>query len=544
LSVHRAAYVFCKLLDWCDARELPFIFESKHALRAGFRAYLDELRDRVARHEISQNSAAKDQLFLVPLLSEVGSDDALVHGVDLLRIEKSAVVRTQPPTEEAQGRLLALASSIFEGLSELVLDNRPYPYAIEVPKSLGAKNNQLWVFPNRKWFMAPHEIARRDSLARGMWAFDFENGRINTVADICHRYSWDPAKTRREQPAETVISSAKRAIRAANDDRNHPCRRNAALSAHNAFIVLFLAHTGMNWSSVTSLPWGEGEPEIGVERQGFRTVKHRAMGETVSFEIQPIFLSSFRRFLKVRDYLLAGEPFERLFLASGASVRKVTPLARKTLTSIVESLRRIDPELTPIMSKGWRAGKSDWLVRNVDPSTAALVLQNSEYTVLQAYSEGSAATQADEMGDFFASLDGLVIARGAAVAGAVDAALGVCTSYGHPSPMRGSLIPADCTAMEGCLFCDKLRVHADERDVRKLLSCRLCVDKVAQYVDGDKKADASLTAIRERIDALLAVIEAREAGIVAKVTEEVSHGELDPYWASKIELLLDLELIS
>lgn len=544
MSVHAEACAFFRMIDLFDAEGHPFILRSRQELREGFKAYVELLRERVARSELLPNSAAKEQTFVMRILAAVSDDDAFTHGVNLLRIQKGATNHTQPPSEAAQGQFLALAECVFSGLSALVLEHRPYPCAIAVPKWLGAKNDLLWVFPSTKWCMPPHEIARRESLGRALWAYDFENGRVATVAEISHRFIVDPRKNRKENVARNFISTAEQTIELANADRNHRCRLNAAMSAHNAFIVLFLAHTGMNWASVMSLSWGEDPPEIGVERQGFRTVKHRAMGRTVSFEIQSIFLTSFKRFLQVRNYLLQGRTFDKLFLAAGRSAKRIGPLKRQTLRSIVDSLMGIDPTLTRIMSKEWRAGKSDFLIRNVDPAMAAIVLQNTEYTVLQAYAEGSPTVQAEEMSNFFSSLESVVIDSGVVLQDAKSVAVGVCTAFGKPRISSGSPVKADCKAMEGCLFCDKLRVHADERDTRKLVSCRFCIAKVTQMVSGDCEAEKALEAIHERLNELLNDVDAREPGIVARIEAEVLEGELDKYWAAKIELLFNLGVVS
>jgi hypothetical protein len=328
----------------------------------------------------------------------------------------------------------------------------------------------------------------------------------------------------------------------ANADRQHGYRRNAAMLAHNAFVILFLAHTGMNWSSVQGLPWA-GEHELGTERQGFRAVKYRAGGRLVSFEIQAVFLPTFRRFLRLRDYLLNGQNFDKLFGASGNGAKCIEPLKSKALTSIFDSLRRLDPGVPDIKSRQWRAGKSDWLLRKVDPSTTAVVLQNSEATVMSSYAAGSPTTQGEEMSAFFERLQSAVLERGAVVPNGVINAVGVCASYGNPHQVHPAPVESDCKGPEGCLFCDKFKVHADEKDTRKLVSCRYCILQTEHMVASEEHFHILFGPLLGQIAALLEDIAQREPGMVTRIEKEVEEGELDPYWAGKLEMLVDLELV-
>ena len=207
-------------------------------------------------------------------------------------------------------------------------------------------------------------------------------------------------------------------------------------------------------------------------------------------------------------------------------------------------MRLIDPNVPRISSRAWRAGKSDWLLRNVNPATAAVILQNTVPTVLRSYAEGSPTSQEDELGQFFEGLRGAVIAKGTPVENAVERAVGVCTSFGSPHQIVLAPIASDCHRVEGCLFCDKFKIHADERDTRKLLSCRYCIEQTAHLAESEEQFHRLFGPIFERIQLLLVEIDRRDPGMVAPIEEEVKAGELDPFWARKLEMLIDLELVA
>lgn len=104
-------------------------------------------------------------------------------------------------------------------------------------------------------------------------------------------------------------------------------------------------------------------------------------------------------------------------------------------------------------------------------------------------------------------------------------------------------VQPDCKTQEGCLFCDKHRVHADEKDTRKLSSCAFVVQQVI-YVPG---AEVYFQPVLGRIESLLDEIKTRdEANIemVDRVVKQVhEEGDLDPYWAAKLALLESMEFI-
>jgi hypothetical protein len=541
-TVFASARHYLRFVEWAEQHGFDEVLTDQTVLRPAIASYVEHLRHTVATGQLALNTAAIAQQCVLVMAGDLAGVDDLHHGLNLLRIDKYSRRGTEPPAEEAQARLLALCHSVFDGLAELCLDFRAYPFALAIPPTLGAPDNCLWVFPLLKWCMAPHELARRDSLKSGFWAYDYAAGRLATVDEIAHRYVHKPDKNRLEAPAEATIASATRHLEAANGDPQHGQRRNAALLAHNAFIVLFLAHTGMNWATVRELPWAD-EHEINAGRLGFRAVKYRAGGRLVSFEIQSTFLRTFKKFLQLRSYLLNGVAFDRLFLAAGNTGRRLEPLKAKALTSIFDALRRLDPNLPDIKAKQWRAAKSDWLLRRTDPSTTALILQNSEATVLGAYAAGSATTQGEELRAFFDRLHASVLERGVALPGSIPNAVGACSAYGQPHQTTAAPIASDCKTPQGCLFCDKYRLHADERDTRKLLSCRYCVYQTAHLATSEEHFQQLFGPLVSRIGALLDMIDQREPGLVGKVEREVEEGELDPYWARKLEMLLELELV-
>lgn len=150
----------------------------------------------------------------------------------------------------------------------------------------------------------------------------------------------------------------------------------------------------------------------------------------------------------------------------------------------------------------------------------------------------------EEMSSFFNQVSESVVSQGVVIANGVERAVGICGEYGNPHSLESNTpVPTDCRSAEGCLFCDKFRVHADERDTRKLLSCRYCLQQTSHFAASEEQFQSLFGVIFDRIGLLLAEIERRVPGLVSRLQREIEEGELDPYWAAKLELLINLELI-
>ena len=524
-------------MDWADGNGHAGVLDGEPTARAAFRDYVRYLRECVLRNSLSINTGAAKQRCVLDLLGGFLNIDDLHRGINLLRGDMQAKEPTRPPCEADQSKVLALCAALFEGFNALVLEGKPYPFRLGMPQYLDWADSALWIFPTRKWCSPPHRIAARQKLGKPYRAYDYINGRLATIEELLPHHG--------SRNARGGLLRAQRGMAAANADLQHRSRRDRAVVAHNAFVLMFIANTGMNLAQVLELSWN-GDYEVDVERQGFRAIKRRAGNKAVHFEITAAFLPRLKRYLALRHYLLNGAACDRLFLSLGP--RLIGPPERMkdyALDHLFEQLRMIDPQLPKVTPRQWRAAKSDWLIRNKDPATAALVLQNSERTTLRAYAAGSESTHIHEMSEFFARIANLVVSKRKPIVRGTDLAVGACASFGAPHPVEGN-VPAipDCRRPEGCLFCDKFRVHADERDTRKLLSCRYCIQQTSHLAASEEQFQRLFNPILGRIQAILDEVDRREAGIVERIRREVEEeGELDPYWAGKLEMLMALELV-
>jgi integrase len=513
-------------------------------------SYITHLRDRVRKMELTLNSAANQQSRVMYALALHHEIDDIGRGLNLLYVDPKTKEGTKPPSDDAQSRMISLCESLFEGICDLILEPCSFPHRVKLPGYLARPDDTLWLFPTPISLASPRSWAERHSLQLRFRAFDFANGRVCTLKELeeleAESSSVDDASNaeKNDRRRRAMVTNACRQIAAANDDFQHHQRRQFAFHAVGTFCVLFLAQTGMNWAQVVELSWSN-DFEISASHQAFRTIKWRAGGKIVSFELPAGAMGTFKRYLAIRKYLLNGHACDTLFLGRAMARGQPPPPLKGNLLSTFTMLRRIDPALTLVTSRQWRAAKSDWLVRNTDPSTAAIVLQNTERTVLASYAEGSESIHLKEMSAFLTEVSSKVLLVGEVIDGGIPRAVGVCASFGTPIAIAPVAVQPDCSSPEGCLFCEKFKIHADVKDTRKLLSCRYCLRQLLPLAGSEEQIKAHVEPIFRRIEALLDEVRKREPTMVDQVTREVDEeGELDPYWAQKYNMLVSLGVVA
>ncbi len=517
---------FFTFVNWADQNGHSGALDDVENARSSIRAYFAFIRSRVIRSEITLNTGARIQSAVASILNDLLEINDISAGLATLYPNAASKNSTPSPSEDAQAKVLSICHSLFDGLSNLVLDNKEYPYPIKLPTYLSLPDNKLWIFPTTTWFQMP----RADKESRSNSGYNFTEGRLATLDEV------QDAPIPRE-----VVYNSRRQLQAANRNNYHPRRRQAAMIALNFYLIIFVAETGMNSAQVANLIWST-DSEIKNDHQSFRTIKYRAGGKVVTFELPVRAMPAFRKYLRLREYILNGVCSELLFFKRGANNLGEPVAIRNLLSTTYLTLQRIDPTLERILSRKWRAAKSDWLLRHTDPATTALLLQNTEKTVLESYAEGSVTAHLTEMGNFLEQITHAVIPSGPLEHNEVKRTVGLCASFGEPIKIEKAVpVELDCKSTEGCLFCDKFRIHVDEVDIRKLLSYRYCLRQSTRSDDSNEEIAKLLRPIGQRIEALLCEIAKRSPALLAQVTKEVDEdGELDPYWARKLEMLMEL----
>lgn len=513
-------------INWADANNWPDVLCHEANAYPALVAYLEEVKQRVDKNKIANNAGAKQQECVVTAFSEYHNTD-YKRRLNLLRRDRQTGEVTSPPDEKSQTRALVLAGIFFNAGYAVTVGKSDFPYRIEMPSYLEYPENSLWVMPSITLYKTVTEL-KENPISYG---FNYLDGTVISDAEIQEKYK------------ECYRNEKKLAIKKNIDDSSkdywHRCRMRLASEGANGYIVQFMAATGMNWTQLIDLTWDE-DYETTTSNQGFRTIKWRANGKIVSFELPISAMPDFKRYLALRSHILNGEKIDRLFFIWSKS-GEIRPIIYG-LNGFFERMTKIDSEFQSITSRKWRAAKSDWLIRNTDPAVAALVLQNTERTVIQHYAKGSESAHHEEMGSFLSAVAEKVLVPVAASNVHTPISIGHCKEIDNPLPISTSKrAPKECLGNEGCFYCSHFRIHADEEDIRKILSCRYVLLYLKARLITEESVPAEMTGLLSRINDVIHEISAGAGELVSRVSEEVDAGELSRYWSLKFAMLLELE---
>jgi hypothetical protein len=534
-TVYAALRVVLDFVNWADMQGLHQVLCDEKATADAVHRYFREKREQVSLGSLHRNSVARYQRNLLSMLRELFRDDDFCTDARVLRSQEAASVPTAVPDAEAQASLLAWADALFNSITTLVLDFKPYPMHVTT-----ARGEHLC--------LVPHPFGRnKGDDSRGLLGWNLETGEPRTREELTTRMAGAGAKNPRTSSWSIARLTAKN-LAAANADAQSPIRRSHASIAVSCFAALFLAETGINLAQLLAMKWSPGLAaslqDASVARQKFREVKYRAAGKDVTFTVSLGFMPKLKTYLALREYLVQDADCDGLFIVVGNQVQLRRPIGLPTefLALLYARLNKLGIVLPRINARQWRAAKQDWAVSNHGPIVAAKLMGHSLATALRSYSNGTDAAHKAEMGAFLALVEKTVLKPGNDPAGSIRSAVGVCIEFNKPAPIAASVtVQPDCRSTEGCLFCDQYRVHADVADIRKLLSCRHCVRLVSGRADSIEQYDSSFGAVLRRVDFLLDELRKRDAALVHQIEQDVDiEGNLDAFWLAKLNQLFEL----
>lgn len=546
---HFVCDVFRQFVDWADSNGLHDCLSGGGATRHAYLAWATETRERYRRQEFGEHGHNDRLNYTRELLEAMTGLENLQHGTRKVKHGPNPNGGSEPAAQHDFAHAVALNESLFDGLCDLVLKKLPFPYKLELPASLGWKKNHLWLFPTNIWRLPPHLWgAEREKLNVANWPYDYEHGCLATVDEIWHRYRQSSPAHQRGQAA-SKIRQAQSLIDAANEDSRHRIRLMLGMIAHNAFLFLFHANTGANDSPVQVIET-EGAIDEEAKQQGFRTIKYRAKGKIINLEVPVTFMSSLRKFMELRQFLLDGLRFPYLFFTLGISnASPPAKLCRSNLQNPHHVLLGIDPQMPRMQSRKIRATVSDYYQRLHDASVTAKVLQNTERTVNVSYNKGTMTDHRQELGALLeavskaAKKQRIISIKAKTDAKPLDEG-GRCESYGNPQSLADNVpVKPDCKDAQGCLFCSHRLLVASEDDARKIASAAFVMEQLILGPAHEAALRPLIQKCDEDLEKIAAFKDCRE--MVNRVRRDVyENGSLTPFFADKYQLFLELGVIA
>ena len=379
-----------------------------------------------------------------------------------------------------------------------------------------------------------------------MRGFNYDNGHFYTIEEL-ELFSHNKGKKRYQLGQH--VSQAMDATDKVNLEYSK-LRLLLAAWACRAYFMHFLIITGENDSTAASLVF---EDEYFTERseQNFKSIKWRANGITVNYDIQNEFVADFQRYIQLRSYLIEyyQQDYKALFIS--AAVSKITNVSTKgDVSCSFRKLFSVQFTGTPLTgtSKSFRVSKSLWIRANYGNGISSYIMQHNNKTADSHYTNKDEEESAEQITDYFAELDKQLLKEPVS---SVPIPSGNCIETSKPEPLNSlplnSAITVSCGNHEGCLFCSKYRIHADEADIRKLLSVNYLIMQSQNLAASQEHFDSVYKPVLTRIEDLLDHIGDKQPScltLIKNVRKEVFEQELlSEYWYRKLELLDDLALL-
>jgi len=440
--------IFLLYINWCD-KNYPIAFNSNIDYVKSLVKYTANLNHRINVNEITSNSASSYQKvafnFIFSLLEE--KDTHILSEINIIKANSKSSIKTILPSTEKSAIAYATYESLFKNLINPIKDNKPFPWLITV------ENEDIWIFPNSRILATKKELSARHLWKHYSPAYDYKNGKLFSLEEI--KYGLTGGKRYSPSQALEIFTKARILLDSSNSDKYHYKRIFFAKLALQSFIMMFSANTGMNLSSIASLIWNDNDHKVSTYQQGFKTIKARANNKEVEFKIGNKFYPLFKKYLNLRRFLISAHASSStsllFFRIANGEISEIKMGFSHEYNKRIKTLFGLEINLT---SRSWRALKSDWLIRNTDIPTTALILQNSTNTVIKNYIEGSEDQASDEISNFYKNFHKKVIIT--SDTNAMNTSVGRCKEINNSKAnTRSEILKPDCKTPEGCLFCEQ-----------------------------------------------------------------------------------------
>ncbi|QHS14681.1 hypothetical protein [Shewanella sp. Arc9-LZ] len=516
---------FRKFVFFCNEKELLSSYDYSD-FRLALEEYVAYLRQIIRLKVISNNAAQRYQYDAIIFMRDGIELENIELGLKLIKKSKASVEHTEAPSEDDLGKALTIAEALFNTTSNAIINEVPFPLSVDSPVYLGRKNNKCWIFPVKQW------ANPNDEDKSNYKYYDYKSGVIVGVKSAL-------AEGRKLNGAQKI---ALELIEYHNDYSNNAWHWLARIGIYS-FAFLFASITGINKKQLMELQW-QNSYVMKKESQDFIAIKRRANDKEVLFTIKAEFKRIFDRYIEMRQKITQAFGSTNYLFFCFTKTLEVRPLKLDFFKASFIQLQKIDANLSHIYYMQLRANKSEWLLSNKDIHTTAELLQNDVRTVQECYSSGTKRNSEIQMGGFFDKLRNKV--KSQRERDFVEVGTGNCKDYGNPTRDidTNHEVPSDCKKSEGCLMCDNYSVFADEKDVRKLLSCRFCIESTSYLSASLTNFENLYGEVLARIEYFLNAVsdELQDDGkLVEQVRKEVyEDGILDSYWEYKYEQLMEL----
>ncbi|WP_312331091.1 hypothetical protein [Acinetobacter variabilis] len=544
-------------LDWIDQQKKNFDLSNKDSVIDAYRRYSKYLVDRTLiadteEESLAAHTAKQYQRNAAKLIAYVFD----CHEIDI--VSQAMQVQSQrydvpilPIAEEDHQKTYATLLNIFLEIHRIVVHEGNFPAHF---KSVDDENFYF--------YSGFHHQIEKQHIQFDIQSYLVKYPVIPAFSKMLADFELEEDSVHRKRLRENR-NQAIRNLEERNKDKRHIERERLASYGLCIGMLLFIAQTGANLDTAQQLQLDTMEILPSTQGRRFSGTKSRAGGKTVYPEFGVKFEPVFRKILELREWYIQDEACDFIFPLRN-EIRQLGPVSYSRLQLMKKLFQRIFPKMIWITPQQWRKHKSSQTVEFSDGDLLleAEVMGHSLDTARNNYARTSFKDAAQQISQFFNELREVAVAKTRTLERIAVQTLdepvdvqtlpvGACTTTNlQPEKAIGFTAQAptpNCQQFEHCLFCHHYAVHADDEDVRKLLSLKSLLGYVKQKATDLIKWESQFGVVLHRIDEVLNDLSNTYENLrdrIFSIQEEVESGDLDAYWLNHFELLIELGWIS
>lgn len=544
-------------LDWIDQQKKVFDLSNQNSVIDAYRRYSKYLVDRTLladtdEESLAAHTAKQYQRNAAKLIAYVFD----CHEIDI--VSQAMQVQSQrydvpvlPIAKEDHQKTYATLLNVFLEIHRIVVQENDFPAHFQ-----SVDDENFYFYSNF------HHQTEKQHIQFDMQRYLAKYSSIPTLSKMLADFELEEDSEHRKRVRENR-NQAIRKLEERNKNKRHLERERLVSYGLTIGMLLFIAQTGANLDTAQQLQLDSMEVLPSTQGRRFSGTKSRAGGKTIYPEFGVKFEPIFRKILELRVWYIQDEQCDFVFPLRN-DVRKLSAIGNNKLQLLKRFLQRIFPKMAWITPQQWRKHVSSQYVELSDGDLLLEVekMGHSLDTAKKNYSRTSFKDASQQISQFFHELRDIAVAKTRTVERiavqtldeAVDVQtlpVGACvTATPQPKKALGFTTQApspNCQQFEHCLFCQYYAVHADNEDVRKLLSLKSLLGYVKQKATDLIKWESQFGVVLHRIDEVLNDLSNTYENLrdrIFSIQEEVESGDLDAYWLNHFELLIDLGWIS
>ncbi|MDA3374625.1 hypothetical protein JR314_32445 [Pseudomonas aeruginosa] len=488
------------VINWIDAQEQSYAFDDVSAVKQAYGDYTRYLLHRLSNsgirgQRIKQSTACGYQAAArIAVMCATGMREPEARGVATYiphKIAHANHVNLKLPNADVQARTFAALIYYIDEAHRLLIGGDALPLHFVSPNGESCYQYAMHTF-SEKGKAANFSLSPMLIQSPEFPAWDKVKAHFGLVGDSValeiERAIYDNTRKRLEKNDKDLRSDLRQWIGA---------------QAVVAGMLVFIAATGCNLRVAQNLEVDTLEFIPSTQGKRFSGTKARAGGKTVNPEFGVRFVPVFKKYLELRRWVLNGSDSALVFPVISHEYR-VSSVGNQQIARLKACFSKALPKTAWVTPTQWRKNVSYQYVKlsGGDMALTAEKLGNTEETVRQAYSRPALEDFAVEMASFFELMHQAAIDRTRSTERVpvrildekrleASTGTGLCEKTPEAEPERAqgftALAPAPaCRDPETCLFCAHYAVHADEEDIRRLLSFRYLIHatKAKQPIDG------------------------------------------------------------